>query len=60
MRREAIKDDEAWKLEMELKLQAMEKQLRELKDKNTYIDAEGVKYITGYKQKGKISEFADC
>lgn len=55
LRREYI-DDNAWRLEMQLSLEALEKYVKDL---NTFTDVEGVKYITGYKQEGKIGEPAD-
>lgn len=57
IKREYIKDDKAWQLEMQLRLEALEKHIKEL---NTFTDVEGVKYITGWKQEGKIREPADC
>lgn len=57
MKRDYINDEKAWRLEMQLKLEALE---RYVKDLNTFTDVEGVKYITGYKQEGKINEPADC
>jgi hypothetical protein len=57
MKRDYINDEKAWRLEMQLKLEALEKYIKDL---NTFTDVEGVKYITGYKQEGKIGEPADC
>ncbi len=57
MKRDYINDEKAWRLEMQLRLEALEKYVKDL---NTFTDVEGVKYITGYKQEGKIDEPADC